>query len=96
MQANKASEQAKEHLTNWLQKPGANYGEISKGARADLDWLQNSKDLSSVSVETEKPYKSSTSTTSGSWVGYKTNGVGGGGGGAVGFLGLFGCASRRK
>ena len=94
MQANKASPETKRELEKWLQSPGLESGKISKAAMDDLYWLQNSKDLSSVSFDPEKRAfraKSSDSfSKSSSTVG------GGGGGNSGGFLAFFGCASKRK
>lgn len=87
MQANKANEETKEQLAKWLQS-SAGSGSISKGAKADLTWLQNSKDLSSVLMD---PEKQSVKTH----VAPVTSDVGVTGGGG-GFLALFGCASKRK
>lgn len=90
MQANKASDETKEQLAKWLKNSSANSGDISKGATADLAWLQNSKDLSAVSIDPEKqPQKPQ---TNGSGTGDSSAAAGGGGG----FLALFGCASKRK
>lgn len=94
MQANKASEDAKEQLQKWLQKPNADHSEISKGARADLNWLQSTTDLSAVSIEIEKPSQRSISTRNSSQVELTLSPGGGSGGGGI--LSLFGCASRRK
>lgn len=84
----------------WLQNPATGSSAISSGAREDINWLQNSKDLSSVSIDPDKvpsPKKDldekrfSSSVTSG------PSGSGGNGGGGIGaFAALFGCASKRK
>lgn len=103
MQANKATPEARKDLEKWLQSPGLESGKLSKTAMDDLHWLQNSPDLSSVSIDPEK--KSARTRTSESFS--KDSAVerpaagggdrgGGGGGGGVGFLALFGCASKRK
>lgn len=91
MQANKASSEVKRELEKWLQSPKLESGKISKSAMDDLHWLQNSKDLCSVSIDPEKQplrVKSSESLS-------KSSTVGGGGSGG-GFLAFFGCASKRK
>lgn len=101
MQANKATPQAKRELEKWLQNPGLESGKISKTAMDDLQWLQNSTDLSSVSTDPEKQpsrVKTSESFSKSSTVGGVTaapasTGTAGGGGG---FFALFGCASKRK
>lgn len=95
MQANRASDETKERLTQWLQSPAA----TSKGATEDLAWLNNQKDLSAVSIDPEKKpqprvevkhsIESSTSPT-------RKAATAGGGGGGGGLLALFGCASKRK
>lgn len=94
MQANKASDKAKEQLAKWLQTPNADHNEITKGARADLDWLQHSSDLSSVSMD-EKPPINSTSTRNSSRAELRKNDDDNSSSGG-GFLALFGCASKRK
>lgn len=98
MQANKATPEAKRELEKWLQSPGLESGKVSKTAMDDLHWLQNSKDLSSVSIDPEKqPHRVKTSESfskSSTVGGAATTPVASEGGG--GFLAMFGCASKRK
>lgn len=99
MQANKATPEAKRDLEKWLQSPGFESGKPSKTAMDDLHWLQNSPDLSSVSIDPEK--KSARTRTSESFSkdtsmeALAAEGSRGGGGGG-GFFALFGCASKKK
>jgi hypothetical protein len=89
MQANKVSPETKRELEKWLQSPRLESGKVSQTAMDDLHWLQNSKDLSSVSIDPEKHShraKTSDSFSKGSTV---EGAVAGGGGGG-------GCASKRK
>lgn len=98
MQANKATPEVKRELEIWLQNPKLGSGKISQSAIDDLDWLSNSKDLSSVSIDPEKRplrARSSESFSKGSAAAASGNGGGSGGGGG-GFLAFFGCASKRK
>lgn len=50
MQANKTSPQTREQLEKWLKNPASGSSAISKSARDDIEFLQNSKDLSTVSL----------------------------------------------
>lgn len=100
MQANKATPEIKKELEIWLQNPRLGSGKISQAAMDDLDLLQNSKDLSSVSIDPEKHplrARSSESFSKGSTLGKGgNNSAAGGGGGGGGLLAFFGCASKRK
>lgn len=95
MQANRASDEMREKLAQWLQSPAA----ASKSATEDLAWLNNQKDLSAVSIDPEKKSQSQVevkhSIKSSSSFAPKaaTTGEGGGGGG---LLALFRCAGKRK
>lgn len=91
MQANKASEDMREQLASWLQNPNGAGQAISNGAKADLEWLKTSKDLSAVSTDPEKPPKKSASATSTAISSEPPASSGGGG-----IWALFGCASKRK
>lgn len=91
MQANKATPEAKEKLEKWLRNPPMESGKVSKAAMEDLRWLQNSEDLSAVSIDPEKQLPSVKTGENPSKAG-----SGGGGGGGRGFLALLGCASKRK
>lgn len=94
MQANRASDETKQKLAQWLQGPAA----TSRSAREDLAWLDNQKDLSAVSIDPEKKLqprvvvKQSLESNTSSTPKAATRGGGSGGG----LLALFGCASKRK
>jgi len=86
MQANKASEGTKRDLQQWLEKHAAEAGvTMPKGAKEDLQWLESSKDLSSVGLAPRQSEKRSEKSTE-----HSTDKSGGG------FAAFFGCASRRK
>lgn len=94
MQANKATPEIKRELEIWLQSPSLGSGKISQAAMDDLDWLQNSKDLCSVSIDPEKrPLRARSSE---SFSNSKGSAVAENGGGGGGLLAFFGCASKRK
>jgi hypothetical protein len=89
MQTNQASATTMKELKQWLSKPGtgADAG-LGINTQQDLQWLENTKDLSSIelgdednaaSVHKEKPPSE--------------KGKGGGGGG---FMAFFNCAGQRK
>lgn len=92
MQANKASDDTKKQLEEWLQNPDVKSGAVSKSAKADLNWLEGAKDLSSVSMDPEKQVKSLPDRPPSS----KPTSTKAGGPAGGGFLALFGCASKRK
>lgn len=84
MQANKATPELMDELRQWLENPKSNAGAAVNGAKDDLSWLNQQKDLSSVVLgEKGTPdTKEKASTAS-----PKSGG---------GFAALFGCASKRK
>lgn len=90
MQANKVSETTTTELKRWLEKPGTSAeAGLGLGIQQDLQWLENSKDLSS--IEMNEPAKTPQPQVP------DTNGSGGGGGGGGGgFFALFGCGGKRK
>lgn len=105
MQTNKASSETREQLMKWLQNPASGSSAISSSAREDMAWLQNSKDLSSVSIDPHKvpstkrdsdEKRSSSSNTLRPDNGGADGSSGGTAKGAGGFAALFGCASKRK
>ena len=85
MQAKKASNSTMRDLRQWLEKPSTSAGAQLSSSKQDLDWLDNSKDLSSVQLgKAVKPAA-------------ETNGSVGGGGGTGGFTSLFNqCTGKRK
>lgn len=93
MQANKASEDMRERLATWLQNPNGATTAISTGAKADLEWLRSSDDLSAVSIDPEKPLQK---PISGLHAQSDSGGSAVKGTVGVGIWSLFGCASRRK
>lgn len=84
MQANKATPELMDELRQWLENPNSSAGRARDGAKVDLSWLNQQKDLSSVvlgekNMPDTKEKASSASQKSGG-----------------GFAALFGCASKRK
>ena len=98
MKANSADEKTTGDMKKWLEKPrnGAEAG-LGIDVQQDLQFIQNSKDLSSISLNNEKSEsavpKAPSVNNNGITDGAGTSNGGGGGGG---FLALFGCASKRK
>ena len=84
MQANKASETTMSELKQWLEKPGTSAeAGLGLGIQQDLEWLDKSKDMSSITLgEKEQPLERTEESQ-----------TGGGGGG---FMALFGCGGKRK
>jgi len=86
MQANKVSETTTQELKQWLEKPGTS-AEAGLGinTQQDLQWLQTTKDLSSIALNERDNIPESKE---------EVNGDNGGSGG--GFMALFGCGGKRK
>jgi len=85
-------------LKQWLQKPreGPDAG-LGIELQQDIAWAQNSKDLSSISLDKEKTTAVDDAPPENRTPSLKNEGAAtGGGGGGGGFLALFGCASKRK
>jgi hypothetical protein len=89
MQANPASESTTKELKQWLSKPGTNpEAGLGISTQQNLQWLENTKDLSSIELGDEENapsiHKEKPPTT------------GGGTSGGGGFMAFFGCAGKRK
>jgi hypothetical protein len=87
MQANKANKAVMRDLRQWLEDPNTSAGAGMGGTRADLAWLENSRDLSSVQLGNSEKVPESRDGGGG-----ERAGKGGGGG----FASLFNCAGKRK
>lgn len=89
MQTNKASETTTKELKQWLAKPGTS-AEAGLGinTQQDLQWLENTKDLSSIALKNEEDEASDLEAQE-----KPTPSAGGGGGG---LMALFGCGGKRK
>ena len=102
MKASNVDEKTSEDLKQWLEKPrdGSEAG-LGIELQQDLEWAQNSKDLSSISLNKEKAKSVKEPPTENRTPSIKIDGAvsdreTGAGGGGGGFLALFGCASKRK
>ena len=87
MQANKATPQVMNDLRQWLDNPKTGPGAAAEGARDDLKWVNNTKDLSSISL---KPQSEKDSSIKQEKISADT------GGGKNGFAALFNCGGKRK
>jgi hypothetical protein len=86
MQAKKADQTVMRDLRQWLENPNTSAGAGMGGAREDLAWLENSRDLSSVNLgNSEKPARKESVASTG---GEKSSGGG--------FVSLFNCVGKRK
>ncbi|OAL35604.1 hypothetical protein AYO20_05223 [Fonsecaea nubica] len=99
MQANKASESTTRELREWLAKPGTSVeAGLGINIQQDLQWLENTKDLSSIELgdkEGAEPTIDKEKASQGAGGGGE-GGDGSGGKGGGGFMALFGCAGKRK
>jgi hypothetical protein len=101
MKASSVDEKTTEDLKQWLEKPrdGSEAG-LGLELRQDLEWAQNSKDLSSISLNQEKAKSMKEAPSDNRTPSIKNDGAasdrGANGGGGGGFLAMFGCASKRK
>lgn len=80
-------------LRQWLEKPSTSAGAQLSSTKEDLDWLENSKDLSSVQLG-KAPKPPSTTEVGGGGVNGVGNSVGGGFSG--GFAPFKSCVGKRK
>ncbi len=89
MQSNKVSESTTKELKQWLSDPerGAEPG-LGINTQQDLQWVERTKDLSSIELGDDE--------TSPSIHKEKPPSEVGGSGGASGFMAFFGCAGKRK
>ncbi|KIW71189.1 hypothetical protein PV04_03385 [Phialophora macrospora] len=90
MQASQASESTTKELKQWLSKPGTNpEAGLGISTQQTLQWLENTKDLSSIELGDEENAPSIRKE--------KPSSAGGGtSGGGGGFLAFFSCAGKRK
>jgi hypothetical protein len=95
MQSSKASSQTRDQLKQWLERPGIGAENVlaNQGAKEDLKWLDQQKDLSVVHLDGSKEGQEKGREGSVREKGSGANAAGAGGGG---FARVFGCAGRRK
>ncbi|KIW27194.1 uncharacterized protein PV07_06956 [Cladophialophora immunda] len=99
MQANKVSESTTKELKEWLAKPGTSIeAGLGINTQQDLQWLENTKDLSSIELGDKEADPATDKENASQEVGGSGGGGGGssGGGGGGGFMALFGCGGKRK